>query len=161
MTVPISSLTAFSLEAEEGRSREPLDIFGQMTLVKLANADTDGAVAVFHLTAPPMSGPPMHRHLREDEWFYVLEGELTFEVDGKRFVQGDGGSVFAPRGSVHTYQNLTNSTAKLLVMTTPGGFSDFFAALSEANKGLAKPDFARSEQILNEYGMEMLGPPLS
>jgi len=53
MTVSVSSLAAFSLGAEEGRTREPLDILGQMTLVKLANADTAGAAAVFHVTAPP------------------------------------------------------------------------------------------------------------
>jgi quercetin dioxygenase-like cupin family protein len=161
MTVPVSSLTAFSLEAEEGRRREPLDILGQMALVKLASADTNGAAAVFHLTAPPMSGPPMHRHSREDEWFYILDGELTFEIDGKRFVLRDGGSGLAPRGTAHAFQNFTNTTAKLLVMTTPGGFSEFFEALAAANKGLAVPDFARSEQIMNEYGIEMLGPPLS
>ena len=161
MTAPVSSLTAFSLGAEEGRSREPLDILGQLTLVKLASTDTDGAAAVFHLTAPPMSGPPLHRHSREDEWLYILEGEITFEVDGKRFVLRDGGSAFAPRGTAHAYQNFTNATAKLLVMTTPGGFHEFFEALSAANKGLSVPDFARSEQIMNEYGIEMLGPPLS
>jgi quercetin dioxygenase-like cupin family protein len=161
MTVPVSSLTALSLGPEEGRTPEPLDIFGQMTLVKLTSADTDAAVAVLRLTAPPMSGPPLHRHSREDEWFYILEGELTFEVDGKRHLLRDGGSEFAPRGIAHTYQNFTNTTAKLLVMTTPGGFSKFFEALSAANKGLAVPDLARSEQIMNEYGMEILGPPLS
>jgi quercetin dioxygenase-like cupin family protein len=132
-----------------------------MTLVKVASADSNGAVAVFQLTAPPMSGPPLHRHSREDEWFYILEGEITFEVDGKRSVARAGGSGFAPRGTVHAYQNFTNKTAKLLVMTTPGGFCEFFEALSAANKGLAVPDFARSEEIMNEYGMEMLGPPLS
>ncbi len=161
MTVPVSSLTAFSLGAEDGRTREPLDILGQTTLVKLANADSDGAAAVFHITAPPMSGPPLHRHSREDEWFYILEGEITFEIDGKRFIVRDGGSGFAPRGTAHTFQNFTNTTAKLLVMTTPGGFSEFFETLAAANKGLAVPDFARSEQIMNEYGIEMLGPPLS
>jgi quercetin dioxygenase-like cupin family protein len=161
MTITVSSMTAFSLGAEEGRTPEPLDILGQMTLVKLANADTNGAAAVFHLTAPPMSGPPLHRHSREDEWFYVLEGEITFEIDGRRFVLRDGGSAFAPRGTAHAFQNFTNTTAKLLVMTAPGGFCEFFEALSAANKGLAVPDFARSEQIMNEHGIEMLGPPLS
>src|SRR5260370_42407446 len=97
MTIPVSSLTSFSLVPEEGRTPEPLDILGQMTLVKLASADTDGATAVFDLTAPPMSGPPMHRHSREDGWFYILVGDLTFGVGGKRFVLRDGGAVEANR----------------------------------------------------------------
>ncbi len=161
MASPLSHLTALSLAPEEGRTPQPLDILGQFTLVKLASADTGGAAAVFHRTVPPISGPALHRHSREDEWFYILEGDLTFEADGSRFALPAGGSGLAPRGTAHAFQNFTSTTAKLLVMTTPGGFSDFFADLAAANAGLATPDFARSEQIMNDYGIELLGPPLS
>jgi uncharacterized cupin superfamily protein len=71
--------------------------------VKLTNTDSNGAAAVFHLTVPPMSGPPLHRHSREDEWLYVLGGEIIAEIDGQRVVLGAGGSAFAPRGTVHTF----------------------------------------------------------
>lgn len=152
---------SFSLTAREGRTPEPLDILGQECLVKLANSDTNGAAAIFYLEAPPMSGPPLHRHSREDEWFYVLDGKVTLEVDGVRSVVRTGDSAFAPRGTIHAFQVFGPETARLLVMVTPGRLNQFFEALSALNKPLPAPDFARTEQIMNEYGLELLGPPLS
>jgi quercetin dioxygenase-like cupin family protein len=76
----------FRWSPDKGARREALDILGEEVLVKLTNTDTNGAAAVFHLTVPPMSGPPLHRHSREDEWFYVLDGEITAEIDGQKTV---------------------------------------------------------------------------
>ena len=109
-----------------------------------------------------MSGPPLHRHSREDEWFYVLEGMITLEIDGARTVVEPGSSAFAPRGTVHAFQNFTSDTGKMLVMTTPGtDFNRFFVALSAHNMGLAAPDLQGSMQIMMEHGIEMMGPPLT
>lgn len=160
--VQIGAANSFILESGKGRTAEALDILGEPVLVKLASSDVEGAAAVFHITAPPMSGPPLHRHSREDEWFYVLEGTITFEIDGQRTAGKAGDSAFAARGTLHAYQNFTAETAKLLVMTTPGtNFNEFFVRLSAHNMRLAVPDFQGSERIMNEYGMEMMGPPLS
>jgi quercetin dioxygenase-like cupin family protein len=160
--VQAGAANSFVVGSEQGRTAEPLNILGEPVLVKLASGDADGAAAVFHITVPPMSGPPLHRHSREDEWFYVLEGVITFEIDGERTVAKAGDSAFAARGTVHAYQNFTAETAKLLVMTTPGtSFNEFFVRLSAHNMGLAAPDFQGSERLMNEYGMEMVGPPLS
>jgi len=106
MTVQSSSLSAFSVAPGRGRSPKPLSIFGHDVFVKLANAGTDGAVAIIQHPAPPMGGPPLHRHSREDEWFCILRGEITFEIDGERIVLRAGGSAFAPRGTAHSFQNL-------------------------------------------------------
>ena len=161
MTTHSTSLNAFALAAQQGRTPEPLDILGEEVLVKLTNADTNCAAAVFHLTVPPMSGPPRHRHSREDEWFYVLDGEITAEIDGHRTVLYTGGSAFMPRGTVHTYQNFGEGAAQILVMVTPGGFHRFFEELSSLNRGLPAPDLVRTEQLMKDYGMELLGSPLS
>lgn len=93
MTTHTTGLNAFALTAREGRTPEPLDILGGTVLVKLTNADSDGADAIFHQTVPPTAGPPLRRHSHEDEWFYVLEGEITVEIDGQRTVAQAGGSV--------------------------------------------------------------------
>jgi quercetin dioxygenase-like cupin family protein len=161
MTTHNNGLNAFTLAAGHGRTPEPLDILGQEVLVKLTNGDTNGAAAVFHLTVPRMSGPPLHRHSREDEWFYVLDGEITAETDGQRSVLHRGGCAFGRRGTVRAFQNFGTATAHTLVIVTPGGFHRFFEKLSSLNKGLPAPDLVRSEQLMNEYGMELLGPPLS
>jgi quercetin dioxygenase-like cupin family protein len=108
----ITNLNAFALTAREGRTREPLDILGGETLVKLTNTDTNGAAAIFHQTLPPEAGPPLHRHSREDEWFYVLDGEITAEIDGDRTVLREGGSAFAPRGTAHTIHDFGDASEK-------------------------------------------------
>lgn len=118
-------------------------------------------MAVVSLTVPKFSGPLLHRHSREDEWFYVLEGQLTWQVDGRRFTGGAGSSAFAPRGTVHTFQNFHDGTAHILVMVTPAGLERFFEDITVQNKGLAQPDFAKVEALMNAYGLELLGPPLS
>ncbi len=152
---------SFTLSADEGRTPAPLDIVGETTLVKVASADADGRLAAFHLVAPPMSGPPRHVHTREDEWFYVLEGTLVFELDGERQTVGPDGSVWLKRGVVHAYQNFTDRDARLLIVTTPGGFNDFFVELSAAapaDGGM--PDRAVFAALDAKYGITTLGPPM-
>src|SRR2546427_104322 len=161
MTGTEQRLMPLVLGPQDHRLPEPLDVLGEPGLVKLVGGDTDNAVAVLHFTVPKLSGPPLHRHSREDEWFYVLDGELTFEVDGQRFTGGTGTSAFVPRGAAHTYQNFRDEPAHILVMETPSGLERFFDDVTAHNKGLSQPDFARVQELMQSYGMELLGPPLS
>jgi mannose-6-phosphate isomerase-like protein (cupin superfamily) len=152
---------AFVLQPQEGRTSQPLDVLGVPTLVKIAGSDVENRAAMFHLTVPIMAGPPLHRHHREDEWMYILEGEVTVEIDGERTVAGPGTMAFAARGTVHTFQNFEKTPARMLVMVTPAGLDNFFLDVAEANQGLAAPDFARTQQIMNSYGLDLMGPPLA
>lgn len=149
------------LGPQDHRQSEPMDVLGEPGLVKLAGGDTGAALTVLHFTVPKHSGPPLHRHSREDEWFYVLDGELTFEVDGDRFTAGPGTSALVPRGVAHTYQNYRDEPAHILVIETPSGLERFFEEVSAHNKGLSQPDFARVGELAERYGLELLGPPLS
>ena len=72
-----------------------------------------------------------------------------------------GGSAFAPRGTAHKYKNFGPAPARHLVMVTPGGFQRFFEELTSLNKGLSAPVLVRTKRLMNEYGVELLGPPLS
>lgn len=146
--------------ARDGRTPAPLNIVGEETLVKVSAQDSNGTLAFFHLVAPPMSGPPRHVHTREDELFYVLEGELVFELDGDRHTVRAGDTVYLQRGVVHAYQNFTTSDARLLIATTPGGFSDFFVEMSAATPPGGLPALDRVSDIGEKYGMTMLGPPM-
>ena len=149
------------LHAAAGRTTAPLNIVGESTLVKVAAADSEGQLAFFHLIAPPISGPPRHVHSREDELFYVLEGELVFELDGQRFAVGPGGTVYLRRGVVHAYQNFTTTDARLLIATTPGGFSEFFVELSAATPSGGLLDLAVLAALGQKYGIATLGPPMT
>lgn len=161
MTTTEQRLKTLVLGPQDHRLREALDVLGEPGLVKLSGGDTNNAVAVVYLTVPKLAGPPLHRHSREDEWFYVLDGEITCEVDGKRFSAGAGTSAFAPRGTAHAYQNFRDEAAHVLVMVTPAGLDQFFEDVTAQNKGLCQPDFVQMERLMQSYGMELLGPPLS
>ncbi len=146
--------------APDGRTPAPLNVVGEETLVKVSAEDADGTLAFFHLVAPPMSGPPRHVHTREDELFYVLEGEIVFELDGERHTVRAGDTVYLRRGVVHAYQNFAKSDARLLIATTPGVFAGFFVELSAATPPGALPDVERLNDIGTKYGITMLGPPM-
>jgi hypothetical protein len=73
-------------------------------------------------------------HEREDELFYVLEGEHVIEVGDEEFRAGPGGFVFAPRGVPHAQRRVVPGVGRLLVQTSPGGFEGFFRALAEAHE---------------------------
>ena len=148
------------VSAGDGRTPAPLNIVGEETLVKVSSEDSDGTLAFFHLVAPPMSGPPRHVHSREDELFYVLEGELVFELDGERHTVRAGDTVYLRRGVVHTYQNFTTSDARLLIVTTPGMFCNLFVELSAATPPGALPAFDVIDAIATTYGITTLGPPM-
>lgn len=157
MTTRTPTVSAFTLTSSEGRTPQPLNILGAEILVKLADADTLGAVAIFHEIVPPLGGPPLHRHSYEDEWFYVLNGEITLEIDGERKLVYAGGSAFAPRGTVHAFKNFNDSPAEMLAVVTPSRFHMFFEELSS----LSTPDIEGMERLANDYGIDILGPSLS
>jgi mannose-6-phosphate isomerase-like protein (cupin superfamily) len=75
----------------------------------------------------------LHVHEREDELFYVLEGEHTFEVGDETFRVGPGGMVFAPRGVPHAQRRVVPRTGRVLVLAVPGGMDGFFRELAEAD----------------------------
>ena len=126
---------------------------------KVTSQDSGGALSAFENVTPPKQGPPLHRHHREDEWFYVATGTFVFEIDGKRTEFGQGGSIFAPCELPHRWANTGDEPAILLVTLFPGGFEAFFDEMSEA---LAKGHVSHEQQraIYASHQMDLLGPKL-
>lgn len=91
--------------------------------VLLRGEDSGGHVAVVELTGH--GRPPLHRH-DFDEAFYVLEGELTFQLGDERSTRRAGQLAFAPRGVPHTYANRSEGPARALLVITPAGFERYF-----------------------------------
>jgi hypothetical protein len=122
-------------------------------------------VAVIEHLAPQGFGSPLHVHHREDEWFYVLEGELTFWVGGETIDAPAGSFVYGPRDIPHTFV-VASEQARFLLVTEPAGFEGFMRAFGEpaATPTLpppssTPPDFERLGALAAEHGMEILGPP--
>jgi quercetin dioxygenase-like cupin family protein len=147
------------VKAGETRGAEPLEILGDQIWIKLAGADTGGSYAILEEVTQPRGGPPLHRHKREEESFYVLEGDYIFEVDGKRFPAGPGSSVFAPRGTAHAFRNVGKNAGRMLVMVQPAGLDDFLTEISDCASG-EKLNMSVIIPTARKHGLELLGLPL-
>ena len=106
------------LPAGEGRS---IWVVGDRYTIKCGGNETGGAFAMIEAVVPPGNGPPPHIHSREDEAFYVLEGELEFHADGRSFTASTGAWVTLAKGSLHYFKNTGSVLAHMLVMVTPSG----------------------------------------
>jgi mannose-6-phosphate isomerase-like protein (cupin superfamily) len=141
----------------EGR---PVHVLGADLTIKISSRDTNGAFAVFEGHTPPLDGPPLHRHPHQDEWWYIVEGEYRFEVDGEEIYASAGDTVFAPRGSRHTFQNVGNERGRTITTVVPGGVDLFFEDLEKAVPRGAAPDPAKMRPVFEKHGQELLGPPM-
>ena len=144
---------------------EHLWFFGGLTTIKADGAETGGRVMVTEQLGPRGSGSPLHVHHNEDEWFYVLEGELTIWVDGETHVAPAGSFVLGPRDIPHTFI-VSSEMARFLLVTEPGDFAGFVRALAEPAPGPElppgpprPPDMELVMKTAAEYGLEILGPP--
>ena len=131
-------------------------MFGDVTiLVRVPAESTSGAYTLFE-EVPPMVDTPKHVHEREDELFYVLEGEHVFEVGDEAIRLGPGGLVFAPRGVPHAQRRVVPGAGRLLVQTSPGGFEGFFRELAAAHaSGTLGPEAYGAAS--RKYGITWLG----
>jgi quercetin dioxygenase-like cupin family protein len=98
--------------------------------VKLRGEQSGGVVSIVEVAAgEDFGGPPLHHH-GFDEAFYVLEGELTFQLRDEVLTAGAGELVFAPRDVPHTLANRSGAPARYLLVITPAGFERYFAGES-------------------------------
>jgi quercetin dioxygenase-like cupin family protein len=133
--------------------------FGGLTTLKATSASTGGELMLTENVAPRGVGSPLHVHHREDEWFYVLEGELTVWRDGEVVRAGAGDFVFGPRDVPHTFI-VSSDEARFLLATTPADFDGFIRTLAEpVGAPAGPPDMERIMATAAEYGIEILGPP--
>lgn len=100
---------------------KPTNWFHEHDFRFLANADeTGGTYSIMEIVSPPGSGPEPHRHIAEEEAFYVLDGELTFHVDDQSFEVSPGDLIHVPRGTRHWFK-VKERPAKYLALYAPGG----------------------------------------
>lgn len=127
---------------------------------------TDGKYGLWEAIVPPGGGPPPHRHTREEEGFYVVEGEVTIVVDGRRVTATAGSFVNMPVGSTHWFKNETSRPAKLLVLVAPGGMEGMFRItgrpVADQREPIAPMSVEEKERLVvtaPQYGIELQLPP--
>jgi quercetin dioxygenase-like cupin family protein len=110
--------------------------------VLLRSEDSDGRISLIESTMPPgAKGPPLHTHAF-DETFYVLEGEVTFQLGTQLTIAQAGQVAFAPGGTPHTLANRGDAPARFLIVCTPAGFEREMARRAAALARVEPPAWA-------------------
>lgn len=129
-TVPEISIADLATRASATIKSSETDAYwfvGDLNITKIPGEQTNGAFTLFDTFVVPQGGPPPHMHLVEDEWFYVLEGEITVHLGDRSIVATPGTPVHIPKGTVHSYKNTETSIAHMLTVFTPAGIEKLFA----------------------------------
>ncbi len=139
-------------------------VVGDLVIFKIGGEDTKGAFVLAEEVTPPQGGPPPHLHTREDETFYVVEGELEFMVGDRTLSATAGSVVYGPRGVPHGFRNVGTRPSRMAVIITPGGLEKFFEEVGEpvtdpSSPPEAPPDVERLVAVARKYGIEIPPPP--
>jgi mannose-6-phosphate isomerase-like protein (cupin superfamily) len=138
---------------------EVLNVVGERIRILADSAMTDGKCVIFENISEPGSGPPLHRHGRDDEFFFVVEGTVKFLVDGQESVVSAGGAALAPRGSVHAFANVGTQPSRMIITCCPGGLEGPFREADRLQReGRVSPESLA--EVFGRFDLEILGPPL-
>lgn len=151
----LSSLAPVIVRAGEGRA---LDFGKEHAVPKLSPEQTGGQFLVGDYWVEPGGGPPLHVHTREDEVFFVTEGELEYRIGAETLRVGPGDIVFAPRNTPHAFRNRGSTNARFFVIVTGENFFSFIQLwIAELNQ--PAPDPANLLRIAADHGLEILETP--
>ena len=127
--------------------------------------DTNGKYAMWEAIVPPGGGPPPHIHSREEESFYILEGEIIFQIGDQQLLATAGMFANMPVGTLYSFKNEFGKPAKMLISVAPAGLEQMFfevgVALPEGSTTALPPTKAESEKLLTmapNYGIEIRVP---
>ncbi len=137
-------------------------VVGDVYRFPATGEDTNGKYALWEAIVPPSGGPPPHTHSREEEGFYILEGEITFTIGDKRLVTSAGMFANMQVGTPHSFNNESSRPAKMLISVAPAGlkkmFFEFGVPLPEGATTALTPTKEEIEKLLAiapRYGIEI------
>jgi quercetin dioxygenase-like cupin family protein len=139
-----------------------------LVCIRLSHRDSTDGVSVIDHTAPEGHSPPLHIHVKEDEVFYLLDGEFRFRMAGQDRRASAGETVVAPKGTPHTFR-VDSRTGRWLTVTVHQQFEDFVRTMSRpaTTRTLPAAVHPTAEQIealketAKRFGTEIIGPPLA
>ena len=138
---------------------------GNRTTIKATAQTTGGSYGLVESWIPARFSPPLHVHSREDEAFWVLEGNVTFCCGDRTFGASPGSYILLPRGIPHTFL-VGDATAHLLTLVSPGGMERFFVEAGRPTEGDGLPpsgavDVEMLKRVGARFGLEIVGPPMA
>ena len=148
------TLRAQSVVSEPGKGRVvSFGDAGEATL-KVVGRESGGTMSAYEFVIPPeTAGPPLHLHRNWDEAFYVLEGEMTFLIDGRTSTVPAGSFVFIPRGILHTFWNEGTVPAKQLTVFTPAGIEEYFEEVTRVLEGGGENTLEAATALMEKHDM--------
>jgi mannose-6-phosphate isomerase-like protein (cupin superfamily) len=146
-----------------GEGRGSLWVLSELLTYKIPSQRTGGAYSLFEVATQPGAGPPPHVQHREDESFYVLEGEYEFSNGEEDLRVGSGSLIYVPKGTLHAHKNIGEGVGRMLVSQTPGGlYERFFEEVGKPADGEGgplvgedQPDVGRIVEVAAKYGIEI------
>lgn len=163
---PATDLEALVRHRDQG---EATWFLNSLVTTKATHAETGGAYCLMEHLVTAAANPPMHVQTDEEEAFYVLEGEIEFEVDGAVIPARAGSFAFVPRGAAHTFRVLSPTARMLVIASSPGaapggGLHHFFrtAGTPAAARVLPRPeapDPVALTALAGDHGIDILPPP--
>jgi mannose-6-phosphate isomerase-like protein (cupin superfamily) len=142
--------------AGQDRWGEPHSRGYSSILFKISPRETNKGMFIIEHTNLIKGGPPLHLHLNQEEWFYVMEGEVLFQIGDNRKRLRSGESVLAPRRIPHTFSSVGEKPGRMIIAFCPAGkMEDFLRVTAVPNPPVQDAAFFR------RYEMELMGPPLS
>ena len=149
-------------QPQQGRT---IAVVGDVYRFLATGEETQGRYAILEAIVPPGGGPPPHVHSREEEGFYILEGEITFMVGAERIVATTGTFANMPIGTPHSFKNESSHSAKMLISVAPAGLEQMFfevgVPLAEGATTAPPPSKEEIEKLLAvapRYGVEIKLP---
>ncbi|HEY7328006.1 MAG TPA: cupin domain-containing protein [Gemmataceae bacterium] len=149
-------------QSTEGRT---VAVVGDVYRFLATGDDTNGKYALWEALVGPGGGPPPHVHSREEEGFYVLEGEITFTINGERVVAKAGMFANMPVSTAHSFKNESDKPARMLISVAPAGLEKMFfevgVPLPEGATTALPPTKEEIEKLLAvapSYGIEIRLP---
>ena len=147
----------------EGRT---FAVVGDVYRFLATGEDTNGKYALWEAIVPPGGGPPPHVHSREEEGFYVLEGEITFTIGDQRLVASAGTFANMPVGTPHSFRNESDQPARMLIQVAPAGLEKMFFEVGQpvalgatTAPPPTKADIETLLAVAPRYGIEIRLPP--
>ncbi|GEM_PF-231332 len=143
-------------------------VLGVYHLCKATKDDTRGIYSFFVSTVPAGEGVPLHVHLKEDEAYYILEGEFEIydSTHHRTLTVGPDAYVYVPMGTEHGFKNVGKAPGRMILMITPGGLEGFFEGIGQVITDVnnpppppsGPPDFARAAQVAAKYNVTFVVP---
>jgi DNA-binding transcriptional MerR regulator/quercetin dioxygenase-like cupin family protein len=149
----------FSVAAGNDRFNEHIKLGGEPNDCKVSARDTGGAMCVFEFTG--RFGGPRHLHHDQDEWIYVIDGEILVELGDQDFRLGAGESVFIPRKVAHGWSSTSGEPGRIIDTYQPAGtMEEFFREVGKYDGSPAIHEaltFAQLYGLFRDHGMDLIG----